>query len=102
MSSTLLNITRPIVGLATNQFIPMSDTRFVFACLCVSIECVTLLFWTVLLVAMVRDRHYEDANNLLVMSFAFAGVIGSSTLLHHAVTSVSAQGYSRGFIGTTC
>ena len=94
------DITRPIVGLATNQFIPLTDTTIIFAYLYLSFECATLLFWAVILVAIVRDRHYEDANNLLIMSFALADIVCSSTSLHFAISYISDHGYSRGFTGT--
>ena len=92
-------IIRPIVGLATNQFIPLSETQYIFACLYMPLPCATLLFWVVLLVAIVRDRHYEDANNLLIMSFALADIVCSSTSLHSAISMVIDHGYSRGFTG---
>ena len=99
--SSALNITRPIVGLAANQFIPLADINFVFACLFLSIESATLLFWAVLLVAIVRDRHYEDPNNLLIVSFALADIVCTSTSLHTAISNVWDNGYSRGFTGTS-
>ena len=99
--SSALNITRPIIGLATNQFIPFTDINFVFACLFLSIESATLLLWAVILVAIVRDRHYEDPNNLLIVSFALADIVCTSTILHSAVSNVWDYGYSRGFTGTT-
>ena len=92
-------IIRPIVGLATNRFIPLSETQYIFACLYMPLPCATLLFWVVLLVAIVRDRHYEDANNLLIMSFALADIVCSSTSLHSAISMVIDHGYSRGFTG---
>ena len=101
MSSALLNITRPIVGLATNQFIPLTDIGFIFAFLYSSIECATLLLWAVLLAAIVRDRHYEDPNNLLIVSFALSDIVCTSTILHSAISNVWDHGYSRGFTGTT-
>ena len=99
--SSALNITRPIVGLATNQFIPLTDLYFVFSCLWLSIECATLLLWIVILVAIARDRHYEDPNNLLIVSFALADIVCTSTTLHSTLSVVLDRGYSRGFIGTT-
>ena len=97
--SSALNITRPIVGLATNQFIPLTDIDFVFACLFLSIESLTLLLWAVILVAIVRDRHYEDPNNLLIVSFALADIVCASTSLHSAISNVWDHGYSRGYTG---
>ena len=101
MSSALLNITRPIVGLAANQFIPLSDIGYIFACLYLPLQCATLLLWAVLLVAIVRDRHYEDPNNLLIVSFALADLVCTSTSLHDCLSLVLNHGYSRGFLGTT-
>ena len=97
-----LNFTRPIVGLAADQFIPLTDTNFVFACLFLPIQGATLLFWAVLLVAIVRDRHYEDPNNLLIMSFALADIVFTSTTLHTCLLFVLDHGYSRGYIGMLC
>ena len=99
--SIALNITRPIVGLAANQFIPFTVINFVFTCTWMCIECATLLFWAVLLVAIVRDRHYEDPNNLLIVSFALADLVCSLTNLHTATSNVWDHGYSRGLIGKT-
>lgn len=99
MSSTGDMIT-PIVGLATNQFFPISETQYILACLILPLQCATLLFWAVLLVAIVRDRHYEDANNLLIISFALADIVCTSTSLHTAISLVLDHGYSRGYIGT--
>ena len=93
------DIIRPIVGLATNQFIPLTDIKLIFQCLLLPIECATLLFWVVLLVAIVRDRHYEDPNNLLIVSFALADIVYASTSLHAAISLVMNHGYSRGFTG---
>ena len=97
--NSALNITRPIVGLATNQFIPFTDIDFVFACIWLGVECATLLFWAVLLVAIVRDRHYEDPNNLLIVSFALADFVYTSAGLHAGISNVWDHGYSRGFTG---
>ena len=100
MISALLNITRPIVGLATNQFIPLTDNEFIATCLSLALQCATLLLWAALLVAIVRDRHYEDPNNLLIISFALADIVCTSTSLHHCLSLVLDHGYSGGYIGT--
>ena len=73
--SSAVDITRPIVGLATNQFIPLSDINFVFACLSMPLQCATLLSWAVLLVAIVRDRHYEELNNRFFVFFKNQSVL---------------------------
>ena len=97
--SSALNITRPIVGLAANQFIPLTDINFVIICIWMCIECATLFFWAVILVAIVRDRHYEDPNNLLIVSFALSDIVFASTSFHNTLSLVMDHGYSRGFIG---
>ena len=97
--SSASDIIRPIVGLATNQFIPMTDIHFIFACLNLSLQSVTLLFWAVLLVALVRDRHYDDPNNLLIVSFALADIVSTSNSLYAVISFVLDRGYARGFIG---
>ena len=90
----------PIVGLAANQFIPLTDFGYIFACVYVPLQCGTLLFWAILLVAIVRNRHYEDPNNLLIVSFALADIVCSLTSLQSSMSLVLDHGYSRGFTGT--
>ena len=97
--SIAVDIIRPIFGLATNQFTQISDTQFVFSCLYLPLQCATLLFWAIILVAFFRDRHYEDPNNLLIASFALADIVCISTSLHSALSNVLDHGYSRGFTG---
>lgn len=98
--SSAVEITRPIVGLATNQFIPVTDIKYISVSLNLSLQGATLLFWAVLLVAIVRDSHYEDPNNLLIVSFALADIVCSSTSFHAALSVVLDHGFSRGFTGT--
>ena len=100
MNSTAGDIIRPIVGLATNQFIPLTDWGYTFVWVFIPLELVTLLFWTVLLVAFVRDRHYEDPNNLLILSFSLADIVCTTTSLHTTISFAIDHGYSRGYIGT--
>ena len=100
MSSAQINITRPIIGLAANEFIPLTDIGYIFSCIWLPLQCATLLFWAVLLVAIVRDRHYEDPNNLLIVSIALADIVCTSTSLHTVISNVWDHGYSRGFTGT--
>ena len=97
--SSASDITRPIVGLATNQFIPLSETQYLFAFLYLSLQSATLLFWAVLLVAVVRDRQFENPNNLLVMSLALADIVVAATGFHSALPIVLNHGNSTGFTG---
>ena len=92
-------IIMPVVGLATNQFIPFTENDYVFTYIYLCLQCATLLFWVVLLVAIVRDRHYEDANNLLIMSFALADIVCTSSSFHSCLSNILDHGYARGYIG---
>ena len=49
------------------------------------------------MVAIVRDRHYEDPNNLLIVSSALADIVCTSTSLYAAISIVLDHGYSRGY-----
>ena len=97
--SNASDIIRPIVGLATDQFIPLIGVQYIFSCLYLSLQIATLLFWIVLFIAIVRDRHYDDSNNLLIISLALADIVLVSTGFHSTITGVLYHGYSNGFIG---
>ena len=95
-------IIRPIVGLSTNQFIPLStDFEWGMEFFFLLLQTLTLLFWSILFAAFIKDRHYEDPTSLLIISFGLADVLFAATCLHSSITVVSDKGYNRGYIGNT-
>lgn len=90
----------PIIGLATgSHFYPVSEPSRLVSLLHLLLQSTTLLLWMAIFAAILKDRHYQDANNLLVISFAMADVVLAATSCHSATLIVRDGGYSGGYIG---
>jgi hypothetical protein len=89
-----------IVGLDIDQFIPLADYVYIMACIFLPFQILTLIFWIIILIAIVKDRHYEEPNNLLIISFALADLLCVLTAIITASLSIWHHGYASGYIGT--
>jgi hypothetical protein len=93
-------IIRPIVGLGSGQFIPLSENiRLLFLWLFLPIQTLTIFAWIIIIVAIIKYRHYEDSNNLLIISFSLADLIFTITMGHSAASLVWNHGYANGYAG---
>lgn len=97
--SAASDIMKPIVGLATNQFIPLPDFPYPVLWGLLILQILTLLFWVVLFIGMIKDRYYEDPNNLILMSFALSDTLLSGVSFHAVFSLVANHGFSQGYIG---
>ena len=90
---------RPIVGLATNYFYPLSESMLVFGYILLPFPILTIVMWTVLLIVMIKDRHYEDPNNLLIFSFGIADLLMGVTAFCSILSKIVFKGYIMGYTG---
>jgi hypothetical protein len=89
-----------IVGLDIDQFIPLMDHVYIMAGIILPMQTLTLIFWIIILIAIVKDRHYEEPNNLFIISFALADLVCVLTAIMIAFLGLWNHGYASGYIGT--
>ena len=92
----------PITGYATALFYPGTpEVALLAAIVFLPFTIISLLAWLLVIFAIIKDRHYEDPNNLLIISFGMSDLLLNASLLHTFLSYLNDGGYSRGYEGVS-